>query len=87
VKKPTKKFKLGPIFTKQEEFEHALFDAVMGVFEKLEPSNITVVHTMMRIAAHAAIYGGGNVDGFVKGARGSFEESAEAQRRATKESP
>ena len=88
MKKPTKKQLVSiPLWTEQEKQEHALFDAVMGIFEKLEPSNIVVVHTMMRIAANGAIYGGGNADGFVAGARKSFEEAVETQRLATKESP
>ena len=88
MKKPTKKQLVSiPLWTEQEKQEHALFDAVMGIFEKLEPSNIVVVHTMMRIAANGAIYGGGNADGFVAGARKSFEEAVETQRLAKEKQP
>ena len=83
-KKPTKKQLASiPLFTEQEEQEHALFDAVMGLFDKLKPSNITVVRTMMKIAASGAVYGKGNADAFVVGARIAFDKEVETQRRAT----
>ena len=85
-KKPTKKQLASiPLFTEQEEQEHALFDAVMGLFDELKPSNITVVRTMMRIAASGAVYGKGNADAFAVGARKAFEEAVETQRLAAKE--
>jgi hypothetical protein len=85
VKKPTKKQLASiPLFTEQEEQEHALFDAVMGVFDKLKPSNITVVRTMMKIAASGAVYGKGNAAAFVVGARKAFEEAVENIRRSEK---
>lgn len=81
VKKPFKKwFGYVPLWTEQEEQEHALFDAVMGVFERMKPTNITVVRTMMKIAISAAIYGGGNADGFVADARKSFDEAMSKRR-------
>jgi len=88
VKKPTKKQLASvPLFTEQEEHEHSLFDAVMDLFDKLKPSNITVVRTMMKIAASGAVYGKGNAEAFVVGAQKAFEEAVETQRLATKEKP
>lgn len=85
MKKPTKKQRASiPIFTEQEEHEHALFDAVMGLFDKLKPSNITVVRTMMKIAASGAVYGKGNADAFAAGARKAFAEAVENIRRSEK---
>lgn len=89
-KKPPKKQRAPVIgFTRQEEHEHALFDATMSLFDKLKPSNITVVVTMMRLAAYAAVYGKGNADAFAVGARKAFAEAADSVRRSekAKESP
>jgi len=83
MKKPTKKQLASiPLFTEQEEQEHALFDAVMGLFDKLKPSNITVVRTMMKIAASGAVYGKGNAEAFVVGARKAFAQAVENIRRS-----
>ena len=83
MKMPTKKQLASiPLESEQEKNENALYDAVMRVIEKQKASTITVVRTLMRIAASGVVFSGGNVEGFLAGARKDFDEAVELKRLA-----